>query len=114
MTEREKRALAKAELARIRKHPNTRHAAEAWLKDMGVELCDVWFYHPKAGWKLEPQIEDHDTFLETVELSRQRLGARCAMWGDAAGWFVLDSRTGDTKTFPNREAAEMVVIHRGR
>jgi len=94
--------------------PNTRGTAEAWLEGLGTSMCDVWFLQ-KGSFFLEKHVEDHETFLETVGMALDRLMARYAMWeqGGDKPWALLDKTTGDTRSFPSREAAEMVAIHGG-
>lgn len=94
--------------------PETHAEQEAFAKRLGVALIDVWFMRrrgPEPGWVLEPQVDDHETFLTTVSMSLARHGARFALWYDDEMWCLLDTSTNDTKRYPSRDAAEMVAIH---
>ena len=91
--------------------PNTPDAAEAWLKNLGVRLVEAWIYHPRAGWKPTAQVKDEETFLDCIDDTMRRKGARYALWHDGEMWCLLSKRTGDTRRLPNREAAEMLAIH---
>lgn len=90
--------------------PETHAAQEAFVQRLGVKLIDVWVYN-HAGWWITRQVDDHDTFLETLEMSMRNYRARFALWDDGEMWCLLDRETGDTKRYPNRAAAEMVAIH---
>lgn len=92
---------------------SARTETEAWLESLGQKLIDVWFYSARYGWIDERHVDDHDTFLETVSMSMERLRLRHAMWLDGTGAVVVDRQTGNTRTFPNRAAAEMWMIHHG-
>lgn len=92
--------------------PETHAAQEDFAKRLGVNLIDVWFLSPRdKRWRVEPQVDDHETFLTTVSMSLERGGARFALWHDTEKWCLLDKRSGDTKRYPSRDAAEMVAIH---
>ncbi len=92
--------------------PETHAEQLEYAQRLGVKLIDVWIYQPRLQqWLLEPQVDDHDTFLATTDMTLSRFGARHALWFDDEMWCLLDKRTGDTKRYPNRAAAEMVVIH---
>lgn len=91
---------------------NTPDATRQWLQGMGTTFCDVWFYTRARNWTLELQVEDHDTFLECVGMAMSRLGAGYALWYDGTlGGYLLKRNFGKIRTYPNREAAEMVAIH---
>lgn len=86
---------------------------QEWMKSMGVSFVDVWFYHrSRKEWIKEPQVEDHDTFLECVDMALGRNNANWALWKSGPKrWELLDKATGDTRSFKQRQQAEMVVIH---
>lgn len=87
---------------------------EKWMETVGTKFCDVHFFVPRTGeWWEERHVDDHDTFLTTVEMTASRINATSAMWADHDGpsWFCLTFRSGETRTLPSREAAEMVAIH---
>lgn len=92
--------------------PETHAAQLEFAQRLGVTMIDVWFLSPRdKRWRVEPQVDDHDTFLETVNMSAGRGGARFALWFDEEQWCLLDRHTGDTKRYPSRAAAEMVAFH---
>lgn len=93
------------------KNPNTRSNTEEWLARMGTKFCDVWLF-VKGCWIDERHVADNETFLATVVMSIERLGATYALWSDATEWCLID-RNGSIRRYPNREAAEMVAIHNG-
>jgi hypothetical protein len=81
------------------------------MEQMGTKFCDVWFFTRRREWVLEKQVEDHDTFLETVDMALRRMGGNYALWFDGKSWALAKRSTGYTRTYPSREAAEMVAIH---
>jgi hypothetical protein len=91
--------------------PSPHAAVEQWMQSVGTKFCDVWFFTRNRDWVMEKQVDDHDTFLETVDMALHRLGGNYAMWFDGERWAMVKRNTGDTKTYPSREAAEMVAIH---
>ena len=93
-------------------NPNTRDDTERWLEDLGTKFVTVWFFTRGRKWVSERHIDDHETFLETVGMSLGRLGGY-AMWFDGHNWCLLSRITGDCRTYPSKEAAEMVAIHHG-
>jgi len=87
---------------------------EQWAAELGSTFVQVWFYERRRRrFLLEPQVDDDDTFLECCSEAMRRIGANLALWDDGEMWNVLDRRTGDTKRYPSKEAAEMIAIHRG-
>lgn len=84
-----------------------------WLKGLSTRFVEVWIWRKHdQTWLSEEHVDDHDTFLETVDMSLGRHGLRFAAWGDITGWWtLLDKQTGDTKFFPSRDAMEMAVLH---
>lgn len=90
--------------------PNNRTDTEAWLEGLGTKFVDVWFF-VKGVWIDERHVDDDETFLTTVDMSASRLRANYALWDHGNGWSLLKFRSGDTKCYPTREAAEMVAIH---
>lgn len=83
-----------------------------WLDRVGVPLKSVWFL-ANGKWIDEEHVDDHDTFLETIAMTFERLKLNYALWSTPEGWCLLSHRTGDCRTYPSREAAEMVAIHNG-
>lgn len=102
--------------ARIIKSPNTPGNAETWLEQLGVGLIDVWGWDTRLQeWFMERHVDDHETFLTTVAMMLARRAIRHAMWDGGAGtWAVIDRKTGDTRSMPSREAAEMLIMLHGR
>lgn len=92
--------------------PNDRKSTEEWLRNLGATLCPVWFF-AKGVWLQEDHVEDHETFLETVDMALKRLKADYAMWDQGGTWALIRRSTGDTRSYPSRAAAEMVAIHGG-
>lgn len=86
---------------------------EKWASSLGCSFCAVWLYQLNCKWILEAQVEDHETFLECVDQAMERHMARFAMWSDGDRWTLLDRKTGDTRSLPSREAAEMAAMHLG-
>lgn len=93
-------------------NPNSRPELEKWLGNVGVPLKTVWFLK-RGRWFDERHVDDHDTFLTTITMTFERLGLTYALWDTPDGWCLLSRRTGDCRTFPTKEAAEMVAIHNG-
>ncbi len=92
--------------------PETHAEQLDFAQRLGVKLIDVWFFNPiRREWWLEQQVDDHETFLTTVSMAFNRLGAKFALWHDTEMWCLLNHGTGDTKRYPSREAAEMVALH---
>lgn len=98
-----------------RARPSNRHKTEQWLEHLGVGFVDVWFFHPKGHvqWLLRPQVDDPKTLCECLRIEMGRSGARCALWHGLDRWNLLLRGSDTIRTYPNREAAEMVAIHRG-
>mgnify|MGYP004701361853 CR=1 FL=1 len=91
---------------------------EEWLESIGAEFVDVWLYcrHPATGvrtFELERLVDDHDTFFDVLAMRMSSRFARHALWDAGGRWALVDRRTGDTRSYPTREAAEMVAIHHG-
>lgn len=94
--------------------PETHAAQLHFAKTLGVKFIDVWTYartFDGMRWCSTQHVDDTETFLETVDMALEREGLRFALWDDGDKWCLLDRRTGDTKRYPNRAAAEMVAIH---
>lgn len=92
--------------------PETHAEQLAFAQRLGVTLTDVWFYNPRAKqWNLEPQVEDHETFLPAVVMALARYGARFARWKVDDQWHLFDKSTGDGRLYPNLDALEMKVLH---
>ena len=89
---------------------------ERWLRSLGTRFCAVKILGKDGAWVDENHVEDPDTFLITVDMSLKRLDARYAVWVEdeqEGRYCLLDRRTGDCRSYPSREAAEMVAIHGG-
>lgn len=82
------------------------------MRQLGAKLTDVWFYDKRnSKWVDERHVDDDDTFLDTVDMTFERMGWKHAIWDVGDGWCSLSKRTGETKSWPSRAAAEMAVIH---
>lgn len=84
--------------------------------DLQSGFVSVWYYRPQIGpsgidWLQQDHVDDHETFLATVEATFERRKCNYALWDDGTKWCLLSHRTGDTRRYPSREAAEMVAIH---
>lgn len=85
---------------------------EKWMQGLGSKFVVIWFYDRKTqAFVDERHVDDHETLLETIRQTFDRMRWRQAIWDDGTGWTSLDNRTGEAKTWPSREAAEMFVIH---
>lgn len=82
---------------------------EAWLETLGAKLVEVTFYR-KGEQFTERHVNDPDTLAETVAMGVSRHNA-LAVIPSAKGWDLIG--LGSPKTYPTKEAAEMVAIHRG-
>ena len=92
---------------------NPRSATETWLEGLGSKFRTVWFYVDGA-WLDERHIDDPETLEFTVSLTLERFKLRYAIWPDTAdrGWWVFDRHApSESRWYPSREAAEMVVMH---
>lgn len=94
--------------------PNTRSATELWLTELGTRFIEVRM-RVKGDWVDENHVDDPSTILDTIKMSAERLGCRFAVVQLEAGgsWHLYDYRKGETKSYPSKEAAEMVAIHHG-
>lgn len=92
--------------------PKEHTDVEAWMEGLGSKFVIVWFYdHRNMQFYDERHVDDHDTLLETITQTFDRMRWNVAMWDDGTGWTSLHRRTGETRTWPSRAAAEMGAIH---
>jgi hypothetical protein len=80
--------------------------------DFNLPMIEVFFIMRDGRIEQETHVNDPLTLAETVAMSLDRTRARWAVYPDGQLW-ALTGR-GTTRHYPNREAAEMVAIHRGK
>lgn len=94
---------------------NTRSATEGWLRNIGTRFVEVRL-KTRDGWIDENHVADPHTLDETVLMSLERLHLRYAVWAEGDHWVLYQRQLavapGKTRrTYPTREAAEMVANH---
>lgn len=91
-----------------------RSKQEEWLEGLGTEFITVRFY-VKGEFIDERHVDDRSTLETTIGMSMERFGVWYAIWDDPmlGGWSLYDRRQRVRKSYPTKEAAEMVVIHHG-
>jgi hypothetical protein len=95
--------------------PHDPNAVEVWMQKMGTKFVTIWFWDRRTQtFRDENHVDDDETLLETISQTFDRMRWRQAIWDHGGGWTSLDNRTGDSKCWPSREAAEMFVIHNER
>jgi hypothetical protein len=108
-------ALRKARAAALA-NPNTRAAAEEWLRELNVPLVDVWFLRVgSSDWIEEKHVNDIATIDETIMMTMNRLGCFYALHLYQGRWRLVGRRHPSRlyRYYDTREAAEMVAIHNG-
>lgn len=79
------------------------------MSELGTKFMSVWLLI-EGEWFAEKHVDGPD-IGRTILMSIERLEAPAMH--QAEGWWLITTRAGRTKTFPNREAAEMYAIHCG-
>lgn len=85
----------------------------SWIEEqleLKGQMIDVFFISRTGEITSEAHVNDPITLAETIAMSMDRTGARYAVYPDGQFWALTGG--GKTRHFPNREAAEMVAIHR--
>lgn len=83
-----------------------------WLRDLGVTFCTVHCL-VKGAWIDKLVVDDPSTFDELVDDARRQVGAKYVCYSYGSGFVLLGGKCGYAKTYPTREAAEMVAMHDG-
>lgn len=89
---------------------------EKWLASLGTPFVTVWFLDRNGGLMDERHVADPDTIFETVKMTIERLGLRSAVLPWQGRWCLytpFGKLLEQQRFYDTREAAEMVMIHRG-
>lgn len=91
---------------------NSRTPTEEWIGTLGTTFIEVSFY-VKGAFVREQHVDDPETLEETIRMAIGRIGGRCALYdaGGEKGWCLLSHDR--VRHYDTKEAAEMVMIHRG-
>lgn len=85
----------------------------SWLDlQLASQMIPIFFIASDGRMVEESHVNDPLTLAETIAMSMTRTGAIWAVYPDGEQWALTGK--GRTRHYPNREAAEMVAIHRGK
>lgn len=81
------------------------------MANLGTQFHPLIMLTP-SGWVNEPQVKDPEVWDELVRQAMGRCGARYALYSREGAWCVRGPGIEQVREYPNREAAEMIAIHR--